>query len=232
MRILEALIERGEVSVTEMATELGVAPSTTHRILGTMAEHGVASRTPGRRYTPGPLLARPIRHPNALAATVARLKPVVRATYDLAHETVHLVALVGDDIQFIDGIEGRQALRIGLRIGARIPAYCTSGGKAILASMTDDAVRALHADGLPPWPGQRAHTIPELLVELDEVRRTGVAINVGESEPGVTAVGVAIPDGTVPAALAIALPADRYARARPGELEAALREGIRHLPPA
>lgn len=231
MHILQALIERGGVSVTEMAGELGVAPSTAHRILVTMADHGAASRTPSRRYTPGPLLTRPPRSPNALATIAARFKPVVRATHELVHETVHLMALVGNDIQFIDGIEGRQALRIGLRIGARIPAYCTSGGKAMLAEMPEDAVRALHPSGLPRWPGQRAHTMDALFAELDEVRRTGVAVNVGESEPGVVAIGVALSVGPLPTALAIALPTDRFERTGVAELERALREGIRQLPP-
>lgn len=231
MHILQALIERGEVTVTEMAGELSVAPSTAHRILVTMTEHGAASRTPHRRYGPGPLLARPTRSPNALAATAARFKPVVRATYELAQETVHLVALVGNDIQFIDGVEGRQALRIGLRIGARIPAYCTSGGKAILAAMSVEQVVRLHPNGLPPWPGQRAHTMDELFAELDQVRRSGVAVNVGESEPGVVAIGVALPSSPLPTALAIALPTDRFERTGLAELERALHEGIRRLPP-
>ncbi|KAJ1681684.1 hypothetical protein LUZ63_023097 [Rhynchospora breviuscula] len=204
MHILQALIERGEVTVTEMAGELSVAPSTAHRILVTMTEHGAASRTPSRRYGPGPLLARPTRSPNALAATG-------RA--------------------FIDGVEGRQALRIGLRIGARIPAYCTSGGKAILAAMSVEQVVRLHPNGLPPWPGQRAHSMDELFAELDQVRRSGVAVNVGESEPGVVAIGVALPSSPLPTALAIALPADRFERTGLAELERALHEGIRRLPP-
>lgn len=229
MHILRALIDCGEVTVTEMAAELGVAPSTAHRILATMAEHDAAARTPGRRYIAGPLLSRTARSPNALAETVARLRPAVRATYDLVHETVHLVALVGNDIQFIDGIEGRQALRIGLRIGARIPAYCTSGGKAILAALPWDQVERLHPQGLPSWPGQRIHTLAELNGELEEIRRSGVAVNVGESEAGVTAVGMLAAEGPVPAGLAIALPSDRVGPSGAADLERALRAGLAAL---
>lgn len=101
---------------------------------------------------------------------------------------------------------------MGSRIGVRIPAHCTSGGKAILASLGDEEVLRLYPDGLPPWPGARPRTVGELLDELAGVRERGHALNTGESERGIRAVGASVgPPGTpAHAAITVSVPAQRF----------------------
>lgn len=211
MVLLRLLLERQEISVTEAAAELGVAASTAHRLLTTMAAHGFVARAAHRRYRVGELLggASPDMR---IASIVSMLRQVLRELYDEIGETAHLMVLVGTDTQFVDGFEGEQALRVGLRIGARIPAYCTSGGKAILAEFDDGYVDALHAGGLRPWPGQLVRTLPELHRDLAGVRAARVAYNREESERGVRALGVAVgrEPGHPVAALSVSLPAERF----------------------
>lgn len=225
MSILRLLIERGETGASEAAAAIGVAPSTAHRILATVVAQGFATQTPDRRYRIGPMLTpKPMSQVSSL---VARVRPILREVYERVGETVHLLVLMGTDVQFVDGVEGAQALRVGLRIGARIPAYCTSGGKAILADLTPGAVEALHGGILPPWPSQRVTSLAQLHAELAEIRASGIAVNKGESEAGVLAVGVAIPqiEGALPAALAIALPQERYMDTNRRLIVAALQSG-------
>lgn len=212
MVLLRLLIEHGELGVTEAAGELGVAPSTVHRLLATMADHGFVEKASGRRYQPGAVLAAPNVGGRRIANLVAVMHPVLQRLYDELGETVHLMMLVGSDVQFIDGIEGTQALRIGLRIGSRLPAYCTSGGKAMLAEYDDATIAAMHTGGLRPWPGRRLRTIAELQVELAQIRMSHIGINSGESEEGVRALGVAVgrEPGRPLAAITISLPAERF----------------------
>ena len=223
MTLLRLLMERGELGVSDAAAELGVAPSTTHRLLATMADHGFVAHGPGRRYRLGPLLSSQPQERSA-AALIELLQPVLRELFNTIGETVHLMMLAGADIRFIDGIEGHQARRIGLRIGARLPAYCTSGGKAMLAELDDEVVAALHARGLRPWPGRKLRTLPELQRELAQIRATRIAYNQGESERGVRALGVAVGpvDGRPVAGITVSLPADRYAEVDERELIRAL----------
>ena len=220
MILLRLLLERGELGVSEGAAHLGVAPSTAHRLLATMADHGFVAQTRSRRYRAGELLTGGGEPRNRNAAIAATLRPVVQSLFEAVGETVHLMVLVGSDIQFIDGVEGGQALRIGLRLGGRLPAYCTSGGKAILAELDDRLVAAMHVAGVPSWPGQRIHTLDELRRELAEVRGSQIAVNRGESELGVRALGAAVgPAGGRPvAALTISLPAERFGSAHRKEL--------------
>ncbi|GAA4165316.1 IclR family transcriptional regulator [Gryllotalpicola daejeonensis] len=212
MVLLRLLIDRGELGVSEAAATLGVAPSTVHRLLATMADHGFVERASDRRYRPGSALAGPRGGARRIANLVGVLHPVLQQLYDEIGETVHLMVLIGSDVQFVDGVEGTQALRIGLRIGSRLPAYCTSGGKAMLAQFDDETVSAMHPQGLRPWPGSRLRSVAELQGELAQVRLSGVGINTGESEDGVRALGVAVGrDPSQPlAAITVSLPAERF----------------------
>lgn len=213
MVLLMLLSERGALSVTEAATSVGVAPSTAHRLLTTMAGRGFVEQGERKLYHPGPQLRGLRAQQRSIPALVARMRPVLQTLHDEVRETVHLVVLAGPDVQFVYGIEGQQALRIGLRIGSRIPAYCTSGGKAIFAALSDDAVDELHPDGLQPWPGGNARSLADLHAELDRVRRRGYGVNTEESERGVAALGVAVgADAAQPVgAISISLPTARYA---------------------
>lgn len=216
MQLLALLTERSQLSVTEAAAALGVAPSTAHRLLTTMAGRGFVLQGARHRYHPGPALLVAGAVARSTSSIAGRLRPVLRALHHDVAETVHLQVLVGADALFADGIEGGGALRVGLRTGARIPAYCTSGGKAMLAALPDAAVLALHSGGLRPWPYQRLRTLDDLAAELAEVRARGYGVNRDESEVGVVALGVAIgalPDDPV-AAISIAVPSPRYDEAR------------------
>jgi DNA-binding IclR family transcriptional regulator len=216
MRLLALLAERSHLTVTQAATELGVAPSTAHRLLTTMAGRGFVTQGTQRRYHPGAALLAASSAARGTASIVTRLRPVLQALYNDVGETVHLQILAGADAAFVDGIESAQMLRVGLRTGMRIPAYCTSGGKALLAALPEAAVAALHSGGLPPWPYQRLRTLDELATELAAVRARGYGANRDESEIGVVALGTAV--GAVPgdpvAAITIALPSPRYDDAR------------------
>lgn len=65
----------------------------------------------------------------------AWVRPFVEDLFERLGESVHLVVSAGSDVPFTDGMEGDQPLRIGPRTGALMPAYCTSGGKAMLADL-------------------------------------------------------------------------------------------------
>lgn len=220
------LDERRAVSVSEVAEELGVAPSTAHRLLATLCYRGFAVQDRDRRYRPGPELTGAAHAPPSLPRLVHVMRPFVQDLFERTGESVHLVVPAGPDVRFVDGLEGDQPLRVGLRTGARMPAYCTSGGKAMLADLDWSEVEALHPRGLRPWPYARIRDLPSLRRQLARTRRQGYGANVEESEPGVTAIGVSVspwPARPV-AALSVAIPSARFDRRQEPGLYAHLRE--------
>ncbi|MFG1821806.1 IclR family transcriptional regulator C-terminal domain-containing protein [Microbispora bryophytorum] len=58
------------------------------------------------------------------------------------------MVLQGNGVRFVDGVEGPQALHVGSRIGMLLPAHVTSGGKALLAELPDEELRALYPRGV------------------------------------------------------------------------------------
>ncbi|MBD9731625.1 IclR family transcriptional regulator [Streptomyces sp. H28] len=214
--LLSLLAERGRLSVTEAGRELGVVPSTAHRLLATLCHRGFAVQGEDRVYQPGPQW---LAGPRQVPPLTDRMRPHLRSLHAATNETVHLLARVGTEVSFLDGIEGARSLRVGLRTGVRMPAYRTSGGKAMLADLEPSAVDALHRGGLPSPPDASLTDLAALRRELDHVRRDGFGRNEDESEPGVTALGVSL--GFVDGhhvALAVALPSVRAHSDRRGAL--------------
>ena len=127
---------------------------------------------------------------------------------------------------FIDSVESRgQALRVAARVGIAYPAYVNSGGKALLAQQSDDAVRRLYADTAFASTSRTISSLEALIGELRQIRDRGYATTWGDRELGLAAVAVVqrSRDGVPMAAVAIAVPEQRLPPARLEALVKALR---------
>lgn len=205
---------------------LGVARSTAHRLLTTLEQHGFARRDPATRtYLPGPALG-----DLGLATADLELRRASRGELqrlsDAAGETVHLVVLEGASVLFLDSVETSKALRIGSRIGAVMPAHCTSAGKAMLAEFTLDELRRLYArsERLEQVTPKSIATLEALEGQLATIRKQGYATNVEESELGVSAIAATIPGGPAsrPAAFSVSAPTTRLTDERAAEIARAV----------
>lgn len=210
---LSLLAERVSVGVSEVAAELGVAPSSAHRLLAILRAHGFATQDPQRRYRGGPALAR-LGDARPSQETLRRLlhPHLVELTRRLG-ETTHAMVLDGTDVRVLDSVESDQTLRVSSRAGRVLPAHRTSGGKVLLAELGPTAVQARYPAGLPRpcAPGQDA--LSALHAELALTRRRGYGVNNEESERGIIAVAACVRSrsGRPLAALSATIPAARLA---------------------
>ncbi|MEO3875669.1 IclR family transcriptional regulator [Nonomuraea sp. B12E4] len=227
---LKFLQERGDVRVADVAEHLGVARSTAHRVLAMLVFHDFAIQDARRVYRPGPALS-PLRETGlAPPDLVTTAHPHLRELNVEVGETVHLMVLQGNGVRFVDGVEGPQALHVGSRIGMLLPAHATSGGKALLAELREEELRALYPRGM----SRGAAAIDDLAAlrrELEGVRRRGYAVNSEESERGVRAVGACIRDGAgrAVAAAAVAVPSVRCPKRRLAELAVPLVAAVTRI---
>jgi IclR family transcriptional regulator, acetate operon repressor len=225
LRILQILRDSGQVRVSDMAAELGIARSTAHRLLAMLVYRDFAVQAEDRSYRPGPAMAAgPLRRePTQRLRQVMR--PHMEALCDQVAETINLVVRLGTQTRFLHTVESAQVLRVGDRQGTILPAWKTSGGKALLAELSDTQLTALlrGANGRPP-EGMTAAERRSLVNELRLVRDQGYAENIQESESGVCAIGLCVRDkgGDPVAALSVSAPSVRYtpdrSRAFLGEL--------------
>ena len=216
LRLLLVFREQSTLRVAEASRSLGVAPSTAHRLLAMLQYHGFVVQDPSSKvYRAGAALTE-----IGLAAVRdmdirALARPVMESLARELGETVHLGVLERSEILFIDSVEGTQIVRVGARIGVRLPAHLTSLGKAMLADLPQERLMALYPSEI--LPGRTPHSTVRrkaLLRALKDVVEQGYAVNDGESEEDVAGVGVPItsPAGAPVAALSVSTPRSRFDR--------------------
>ncbi len=213
LRILQMVRDSGQIRVSDAAAELGIARSTAHRLLAMLVYRDFAVQAEDRSYRPGPAIAaEPLRgEPTQRLRQVMR--PHMEVLCDQVAETVNLVVRLGTQTRFLHTVESAQVLRVTDRQGTILPAWKTSGGKALLAELPDAQLTALlrGANGRPP-EGMTVAERRSLVSELRRVRDQGYAENIEESESGVCAIGVCVRDkaGEPVAALSVSAPSVRY----------------------
>src|SRR5689334_14009578 len=188
---------------------------------------GFVEQARDRTYRAGSAFADLGGGPSSASGLLALARPHVVRLTGRAGATSNLMIRVGSDVQFIDSIESKQALRVGSRVGVRLAARLTSGGKVLLADLPFEEVALLH----PELAGDEAG-LSALKRTLAGARRQGFGINVQESERGVVAVGMAVRGltGAAIAAVTISAPTVRFSRGKVADVLPALTdtvEGIR-----
>ncbi|MFI6347152.1 IclR family transcriptional regulator [Streptomyces sp. NPDC050560] len=213
LRLLALLPGRHRLRVTDVSQELGVAPSTAHRLLSTLAYRGfVAVDHRTRTYRMGPALRAIAQAGQSEPDLPARAQPHVARLSRTLDETVNLVVLEGAFCRFVGGVPGERPLRTSVRMGAVLPSHTVSGGKVLLAELPHRQLIALFAgQDMLPMTDRTIVSLDALREELTTVRGQGYALNDGESEEGITAVAVPVRDAdrVAVAALAVSAPSVR-----------------------
>jgi DNA-binding IclR family transcriptional regulator len=231
--LLQLLRDTGTLRLKDAAAELGVAPSTAHRLLAMLVYRGFAVQDETRRYVPGPAMG---VGPAGLSWTKL-LRTLAQPHMELLSarisETVNLMIRVGTKVRFLATVEGTNVLRVGDRQGTVMPANRTSGGKAMLAELDPPMLEQLFRSSNAEIGGD---TIPDseypaFLRELESIRSNGFAANFEGTEEGVSALGIALHNrnGQVVGALSVAAPSIRFRAVFDAGLVAALRETRRQL---
>ncbi|MFD7735958.1 IclR family transcriptional regulator [Kitasatospora phosalacinea] len=214
----------GMHSLAEVQEQTGYPKSSLYMLLRTLAELGwVETDATGTRYGIG---VRALLVGSSYIdgdAVVAAARPALDVLAEDTGETIHLARLDGANVVYLATRQSQHSLRPFTRIGRRLPAYATSHGKALLATLGDEAVRRLLPERLEPLT-EHTHTDREELVrELAEVRARGYAVDREENTLGLRCFGVAIPYRT-PArdAVSVSVP---VARLTPGR-EQTIRDAL------
>lgn len=225
LKVLLLLDERAELRLTDVSAHLGVASSTAHRLLAMLQYRGFVHQDRATKaYRPGPALTRIAFSVLERLDARSALRPLLERLNGELRETVHLGALLGAEVQFIDAIESPQAVRVASRLGRAMPATSTSTGKAMLAELSDEQVTVLypHEDLVTLTPKSVA-TRAELLRQLARVRTRGYASSSEESEVGVSSVAVALPSANGQRlAFNVALPTSRMSKTQEKRIAATL----------
>lgn len=198
LRILSHLARRpAPVAASAIARDLELPRSTVYHLLTTLAAHGfVLHFREDRRWGLG-TAAFELSGGYARQQPLARLgRPVVAGLSDRLGESAHLAVLSGGDVLYI--VEERAPRRPALvtDVGVRLPAHLTASGRAMLASLPREQVRALYPDtsAFPHLTGRGPRRPRELRELLRDVRLRGYATEDGEVAAGLRSVGSVVQD--------------------------------------
>jgi DNA-binding IclR family transcriptional regulator len=212
LRLIETLLDRGAIRVSEASLVIGCGRSTAHRLLAMLKHHGFAEQDPDTRlYRAGDGLLR-LGRGSAVTFVSELARPLLRVLARATAETAHLCELRGGSAFFLESVASDPATSTGSRRGVAYPAHCVSAGKALLAQVPRDLLpRLLGDDPLDTLTPASIGSLAALERNLRLVREHGYAVNKGESQLGVTAVAVALPPTSAipPVALTVAGAAGR-----------------------
>jgi IclR family pca regulon transcriptional regulator len=206
--------DRPALGISELARELALTRSTTHRYVATLASLGFLDQDDStRKYRLGPRVL------DLGFSTLGSMElrevaaPHLRRLTDATGHTSNLAIRDDTDVILIDRVRGRPSryhhLEFTLHVGSRIPAYCSATGKALLAFLPrPDLDRLLERIELVPHGPRTLTDRDALLAELEDVRQTGVAVNDEELESALRSIAAPVRarSGEVIAAVNVAIP--------------------------
>ncbi|MFD7548894.1 IclR family transcriptional regulator [Streptomyces sp. NPDC059578] len=211
--LLERMADAGgEIGLSELSASSGLPLPTIHRLVRTLVSCGYVRQQPNRRYALGPRLIRLGESASRLLGTWAR--PHLARLVEETGETANLALLDGDEIVYVAQVPSRHSVRMFTEVGRRVLPHSTGVGKALLAQLSPDEVRALLGrTGMPPATERTITTVEGFLSALEDVRRCGYAVDDGEQELGVRCLAVRVPDSPTTAAISISGPTGRVTEA-------------------
>ncbi len=182
------------VTLTEVAQQVGLSPSTAHRLLTTLEqERYVHFDAEQRLWSVGVqafVAGCAFLKTRSLVATA---RPHMRALMEESEETANLAVEDQFEAVYLAQVECRQMVRAFARPGARVPLHCSGVGKALLSAMPDSGLaKVLHRQGLPQITVKTIHTTAALRENLARARERGYVVDDEEYAVGLRCVAAVI----------------------------------------
>ncbi|WP_203546923.1 MULTISPECIES: IclR family transcriptional regulator C-terminal domain-containing protein [unclassified Mesorhizobium] len=213
LAVIEAFdMVRPRLTLTDVAKLTGITRAAARRYLRTLTRLGYAEFD-GRYFSLSPRILRLGYAYLSSASVPARLQPFLEKISEETGESSSAAMLDGDEIVYIARSATRRIMSVGLGVGSRLPIYCTSLGRAILAHQPEAEIDA-YLDRVRTEPRTRFTVTDKhrLRETLRDVREQGYAAINEELEIGLRSIAVPVrqQNGTVTIAINIGTQAARF----------------------
>lgn len=202
---------RTALSIADGARLTGLSRAAVRRCLHTLTTLGYAAGNNGVYALTPRILT--LGYAYLSSTPVARVaQPVLERVSDRLHESSSLAVLDADEIVYVARAATQRILSIGLSVGSRLPADCTSMGRVLLAALPEeDRASYLARARLVRHTPRTIVDRTELRGELERVRANGYAMVDQELELGLRSIAVPVRryDGVVVAAINVGVHAGR-----------------------
>lgn len=194
--ILERLsTSRSAMGPTEISALTGIHKSTVYRILVTLQSMGYVEKDDNGVYRVGVKLVEMVsNHINNLELQT-EARPYLNELHLESQLVVHLGILDGKDVVYIEKMDIVPNLRLYSQIGIRVPAYCSSLGKCLLATLSGDRLDYIFSKvKMEAFTDKTIVNIKDLKNHLRKVRSQGWAMDDEEYIVGHRCIGAPVYD--------------------------------------
>lgn len=195
IRILElvAASEHG-LGATEIGAALGCGASAAYHLLNTLRHGDLLQQDPRtKKYSIGVGLFRLSALAQRQNTLVLAAQPILEELSRACAETSNLVVLQGQETVYVAQSESNNMVKMFTQLGARVPWYCTGGGKVILAYLPQQTQQTTLLE--TKYVRFTEHTLTrrgDLARELAEIRASGCGFDREEREEGVTCIAAPV----------------------------------------
>lgn len=231
LNIIEALSREEEMGITELSRELGLNKATIYRLITTLRLHDYVEQVKEDKYK---LTFKIFELGSRIVNRLGIRKTAFPYLEELAantKETVNLAALEENNVCYLDRIESREPLRLGMDIGSRFPAHCTALGRVLLAHLNhaelDSCLLKAEREGqIQQYTSNTLTDMGMIKKELQNIRQQGYAVESEQYLPGIRCIAAPIFNhaGKAVAAVSVAGPSVRVTDEVVKELIPALKK--------
>jgi IclR family pca regulon transcriptional regulator len=224
--------QRRSLTIAQISHKTGIPRAAVRRCLHTLRQLGYADSESNNFSLKPKILTLGYSYLSSTPLTVSA-QPYLDHISRTLKESCSMAVLDGQDILYVSRASTSRIMSVALNVGSRLPAYCTSLGRVMLAAMSDEALKAyFNAIELRAYTERTVVSVKRLKEILSGIREAGYAIVEEELEIGLRSIAVPIRGaaGTVVAALNVGAQATRVsARQMEEEFLPVLLNGSREL---
>ena len=184
-------LDTEELSLSQIAEELSLAPSTALRLCSALTALGFLEKSRAKTYS----LGNKVYLLGAVARKHFRLRriilPVMESLRDDTREAVTLYALEDGYRVCYEHVESLLSMRCVVRVGDRFPLWAGAAGKCLLA-FADKALVEEQIARITPITDATIIDRTRFLAELAHIRDAEEATSHGEREEGITSIAIPI----------------------------------------
>lgn len=193
-----------QMTISQLSVKTGLSRAAVRRCLYTLSKLGFAGIEDGSRYALRPRMLTLSNSYSASNSLSSAAQPILERMSTNLHESFSVATLDGDEIVYIARSAVSRVMTDDLHIGSRLPAYCTSMGRVLLAYLPAEQVEQYLARvELIPHTPRTVSSVEKLRLALRNVRRHGYALVDQEYEIGLRSLAVPVysPTGRVVATI-------------------------------
>ena len=203
--VIQAFSERRlQLSISQLSKRTALSRASVRRCLHTLSKLGFAGTDDGRSFYLRPrVLALGHSYLSSMPLATAA-QPILEHLSQILHESCSIALLDGTEIVYVARAHVTRIMAIDLGVGTRLPAFCTSMGRVLLANLPPDELETvLPKIEFTRYTDRTVSSVEKLRQVLVTVRREGHAIIDQELELGLRSMAVPVrnPAGRVVAAI-------------------------------